>query len=168
MNNKALLVIDMLNDFVEEGAPMEVAGARNIIPNIQRELDKAHKENMPTFYLCDSHSRDDPELRVWPPHAIQGTRGANIVEPLAPAEEDTVIPKTRYDGFFGTDLDEQLKSKSINELILTGVTTEICIQYTGASAIMRGYPVDVPEDCVKGLDPDLADMSIKMVKDMLQ
>ncbi len=168
MNNKALLVIDMLNDFVEEGAPMEVAGARNIIPSIQRELDKAHRENIPIYYLCDSHSEDDPELRVWPPHAIKGTRGSNIVEPLAPAEGDTVIPKTRYDGFFGTDLDDRLNSESISELILTGVATEICIQYTGSSAIMRGYGVHVPEDCVKGLDPDLEAMSLKMLNDVLQ
>ena len=65
MTGKALLVIDMLNDFILEGAPLEVPGGRDIIPNIKREIDRAHQEGYPVYYLCDNHSEDDPELKVW-------------------------------------------------------------------------------------------------------
>ncbi len=168
MTNKALFVIDMLNDFVQEGAPLSTPGAKEIVPNIQREIHKAHEENYPVFFLCDNHSPDDPELIHWPQHAMQGTEGAQIIGELAPSDQDIVIRKTRYDAFLFTDLEQQLNKRNIQELILTGVTTEICIHYTGAAAVMRGYRVEVPEDCVKGLFEDTSNAALKMLKEVIQ
>ncbi|MEW6234428.1 MAG: isochorismatase family cysteine hydrolase [Candidatus Omnitrophota bacterium] len=168
MIQKAIIVSDMLNDFVIDGAPLQVPGAQNIIPNIQREMEKARREGTPVFYLCDSHAPGDPELAVWPPHAMKGTRGAEIVEELAPREGDVVIEKTRYDGFYLTDLEEQLRARGVSELILTGVCTEICVHYTGASALMRGFKVTVPDDCVQGLSAENAKSALNMLMRVLQ
>lgn len=115
----------MLNDFIFPGAPLEVPGGGEIIPAIAREIAKARREEIPIVCLCDRHREDDPEFRVWPLHSVKGTRGAEVAEGIEPREEDIIIDKTTYSGFYGTDLEERLKKMGIDELILCGVCTEI-------------------------------------------
>ncbi|HID09812.1 MAG TPA: cysteine hydrolase, partial [Candidatus Latescibacteria bacterium] len=107
MAKKAFVVVDMLNDFVREGAPLEVSKTREVLPNIRRELERARREGMPVIYLCDRHRPDDPEFKAWPPHAVVGTDGAEVVQELAPQDGDLVIPKVSYSGFFRTDLEDR-------------------------------------------------------------
>ncbi len=153
-HNKAFLVIDMLNDFVRRGAPLFVPGAQSIVPNIKRRMDEARDQGIPIIYLCDAHKPKDPEFRVWPSHAVKGSKGAQVVDGLTPQKGDIVIPKTTYSGFYGTRLEEILKKMRVKQLIITGVCTEICVLYTTADAYMRGYTVEVPEDCCAALTPD--------------
>ena len=150
-NKTALLVIDMLRDFVEKGAPLEVPKARGIVANIRREINKARRNNIPVIYSCDSHLKDDREFAIWPPHAVKGTLGAEVIDELKPREGDIVIRTGTYSGFFRTSLDKTLKELGVRRLILTGVVTNICILYTAVDAYMRGYEVSVPEDCVTAL-----------------
>jgi len=151
---KALIIIDMLNDFVLEGAPLQVPNAKSIIPNIKREIDKARKEGYPVIYVCDAHDEDDDEFKIWPHHCVKGTKGAEVVEELKPSDGDIVVEKTRYSGFFNTNLDEILKDLGVEQLIVTGLVTNICVMYTVADAVSRGYKVVVPKDCIIGLDED--------------
>ena len=164
----ALLVIDLLNDFVLEGAPLEVPDARKIIAPIQAQIEKARKQHIPIFYLCDRHREDDPEFKVWPRHAVQGTPGAEVIAELTPTEGDCVIPKVSYSGFFETDLDERLRASGIEHLILTGCVTNICVLYTAVDAYMRGYTVDVPEDCVAGLNEEDHRFALRQIKEVLK
>jgi nicotinamidase-related amidase len=151
---RALLVIDMLNDFVQKGAPLEVPQTRKILPALQRRVKEARRAGIPVIYVCDAHAPDDPEFSLmgWPPHAVKGTEGAQVVAELAPQKEEKVIGKTSYSGFFGTELDDTLKRLGVKELVLTGCVTNICILYTAADAVMRGYRVHVPADTVASLD----------------
>ncbi|MFQ5862041.1 MAG: cysteine hydrolase family protein [Candidatus Brocadiales bacterium] len=167
-NVKALLVIDMLNDFVVKGAPLEVPRARGIVGNIRRELNKARRNNIPVIYCCDSHLRNDREFEVWPPHAIRGTRGAEIIDELKPREGDLVIHKRTYSGFYRTSLGRRLKRLGIRHLILTGVLTNICILYTAADAYMRGYEVSVPEDCVAALRAEDHRIALRQIREILK
>lgn len=164
----ALLVIDMLNDFVLEGAPLEVPDARKIVVSIRAQIEKARERNIPIFYLCDRHRADDPEFKVWPRHAVQGTPGAEVIAELAPAEGDCVVPKVSYSGFFQTDLDARLRTSGIEHLILTGCVTNICVLYTAVDAYMRGYTVDVPEDCVAGLNEDDHRFALRQIREVLK
>jgi nicotinamidase-related amidase len=95
----ALIVVDMLNDFVLPGAPIEVPAARAILPAIRRRIDQAREAGMPVLYLCDAHAEDDPEFRIWPAHAVKGTVGAAIVDELKPRPEDLIVEKTTYSAF---------------------------------------------------------------------
>lgn len=165
---KALLVIDMLKDFVEEGAPLEVPETRKIVNNIVRKIESARKEGIPVIYLCDNHEMDDPEFKVWPRHAVKGTNGSRVVDELTPQPDDIVIPKTTYSGFFNTDLDKTLKSLGVEELILTGCVTNICILYTGVDAYMRGYYVDCPEDSVAALDEGDHKFAMRQLREVLK
>jgi len=69
MSKEALLIIDMLNDFVEEGAVLEVPSARKIIPKIKKRIEEARKKQIKIIYVCDAHQKDDKEFQKWPPHA---------------------------------------------------------------------------------------------------
>jgi len=164
----ALLVIDLLNDFVLEGAPLQVPDARKIVAPIRAQIEKARKQDIPIFYLCDRHRADDPEFKVWPRHAVQGTPGAEVIAELAPAEGDWVVPKTSYSAFFNTDLDERLRESGVEHLIFTGFVTNICVLYTAVDAYMRGYTVEVPEDCVGGLNEEDHRFALRQIKEILK
>src|SRR5919108_5522769 len=100
---RALVVVDMIEDFVHESGALYCGPSmQRIVPVIQRELTRARREREPVVYLTDNHLPDDREFEVFPPHAIVGTPGSRIVPEVAARPEDIVIPKRRYSGFFGT------------------------------------------------------------------
>jgi nicotinamidase/pyrazinamidase len=165
---KALLIIDMLNDFIRENGKLYIGdGGRKIILPIQKELERFRKEKDPVFYICDHHRPDDKEFNLFSPHCLPGTEGAGIIEELTPLKNDFVIYKRRYSGFFQTDLDITLREEGISKLELVGVCTNICILYTAASARMLNYKVTVLKDAVASFDQEAHDFSLKQMKDIL-
>jgi nicotinamidase-related amidase len=169
MKKEALLVIDMLNDFVLPGAPLEVPAARSIIRVIRNEIDKAHAVGNPVIYVCDAHEPRDREFRKfgWPAHAVKGTRGAEIIEELKPTGEDVVIYKRTYSGFFGTILDATLKRLGVDALRLTGDVTHICVLFTASDAVLRDYEVTVLENGVAGLAQEDHEAALRIMKNVL-
>ncbi len=169
MKNEALLIIDMLNDFIRPGAPLEVPDARVTIPVVRREIDRARTVGMPILYLCDSHVRNDKEFTRfgWPEHAVRGTKGADVVAELKPAPSDIVILKDSYSGFFGTRLEEVLKKLKLDSLRIVGCVTNICVLFTAADAVLRGYAVTVVEDGVSGLAREDHDAALRIMKNVL-
>src|SRR5437764_12512826 len=79
---------------------------------------------------------------MFPPHALSGSKGAEIVPEVAPAAGDVIITKRRYSGFFGTDLDITLRERGVDTLRLVGDCTNICVLYTAADARNLGYAVE--------------------------
>ncbi len=152
--DRALLVIDMLEDFVRTGAPLEVPETRRILPALRRRIAGARKEEELVVYVCDSHRKNDPEFARmgWPPHAVSGTPGAAVVAAISPEPGDVVVDKKTYSGFHRTSLHSVLHSRGIRKLSLSGCVTNICVLYTAADAAMRGYEVTVDEALVAGLD----------------
>ncbi|MBI5181818.1 MAG: cysteine hydrolase [Nitrospirae bacterium] len=169
MPKEALLIIDMLNDFVLEGAPLEVPEARKAIPNIKKEIEKAKAEGKPVIYICDAHAPDDKEFANfgWPTHAVKGTKGAEVVEELKIEKGDIVIEKTTYSGFYNTRLNEALKELNVDSLRLTGCVTHICIMFTASDAVLRGYKVAVVEKGVAGLAKEDHDAALRIMKNVM-
>jgi len=152
---RALVVIDMIEDFAHEGGALYCGPSMGrIIPVIQRELERARAAGEPVIYLTDNHVPDDAEFKMFPPHAIVGTKGAEIISELAPEEADDVIPKRRFSGFFGTDLDITLRERDVDTLRLVGDCTNICVLYTAADARNLGYAVEVVRDGVTSFDEE--------------
>jgi len=166
---EALLVIDMLNDFVREGAPLEVPATRAILPALRRRLADARSRGVPVIYVCDAHRPDDPEFARmgWPPHAVKGTPGAQVVAELAPLETDPIVEKTAYSGFHHTGLDGILQALAVTDLVLTGCVTNICVLYTAYDAVIRGYDVTVPTDSTAPLDPADGEFALKQMEKVL-
>ena len=169
MSKEALLIIDMLNDFVLEGASLEVPETKEKIPAIKKELENARAEDRPVIYVCDAHDKDDKEFSKfgWPPHAVAGTKGAEVVDELKPEKGDIVIKKKTYSSFHNTSLDETLKNLGVDSLRLTGCVTHICILFAASDAVLRDYKVTVVKDGVAGLSKEDHDAAIRIMKNVL-
>ena len=150
----ALVVVDMQNDFVREGGSLRRAPTprRRSRPSAALlELARAH--GMRVVFSQDTHRDGDPEWQIWPEHCREGSWGWEIVEELAPAPDETVLRKVRYDAFYGTPLDHLLRLWGIDTLVICGTVANICVHYTAASAALRWYEVVIPRDAVSALDP---------------
>ncbi|MDH5806109.1 MAG: isochorismatase family cysteine hydrolase [Candidatus Methanomethylicaceae archaeon] len=159
----AILVIDMLNDFIKGSLKCE--RANKIIPNIQKLLELARKKNIPIIYCNDAHYEIDFEIiNKWGPHALKGTKGAEIIPELKPSEKDFIIEKHTYSSFYETGLEPLLKSLKINTLILTGIHTNICIKHTAADAFFRGYKIIIVKDCVEAFTQEDHEQGLKYLE----
>ncbi len=148
----AVLVIDMLRGFMEAGNPLYCGDrSRRIIPNIKYLLEREIKQGSRVFFICDRHDKDDAEFRMFAPHCIAGTAEAEVIPELAGYPGD-IIPKKRYSGFYGTDLEERLKKLKPGKITIVGVCTDICVCHTVGDARNRNYEVEVPVDCVASFD----------------
>ncbi len=144
---KAIIVIDMLEDFVYGALKNE--RAKRIIPNIAKLLSYARQQGWLIVYSNDAHFPKDPEERVWGKHALAGSEGAKVIRELSPQKGDFVLPKRTYSAFHETGLDLLLRQNNIQELIITGQHTHICVRHTSADAFFRNYLIIIPEDCVE-------------------
>ncbi|MDE1769266.1 MAG: cysteine hydrolase [Thaumarchaeota archaeon] len=147
----AVLVVDMLNDFVY--GKLKCTRAKKIIPKIKSLLEASRVKDIPIFYCNDAHlSSDDYEFKLWGPHALKGTKGARVIDDLTPSNCDNIVPKRTYSAFYNTRLDGLLKKKFGNKgpdvLIITGIHTNICAKHTAFDAFVRGYDIVIPEDGV--------------------
>jgi len=169
MKKEALLVIDMLNDFVLPGAPLEVPDTRRIIKNIQEEVDRARAAGRPVIYVCDAHAPDDREFAKfgWPAHSVRGSKGAEVIDELAPGPGDMVVRKNTYSGFYQTRLDDVLKLLGVDSLRLTGCVTHICIMITASDAVLRDYRVTVVEDGVAGIAQEDHEAALRIMKNVM-
>jgi len=179
-NRYAILVIDMLNDFIN--GKLRLEGVEDIVQNIQKLLSSARQHDIPIIYCNDAHDLKDRELKIWGEHAIKGTNGAQVIKQLRPMSKDYVIAKNTYSAFFNTMLKELLQSfykgRGANCLIVTGIHTDICVKHTVYDAFLNGYNITVAKDGVKALplvdEPVLKYMKekygikIQKIKDILQ
>jgi nicotinamidase-related amidase len=149
----ALVVVDMQNDFVKEGGTLVVPDAEATLPKLRGLLDLARGSGMKVIFTQDTHAEGDPEWEIWPEHVREGSWGWEIVEELAPREDELVIRKVRYDAFYGTHLDHYLRVWGLDTLVICGTVANICVHYTAASAALRWFEVVVPRDATSALDP---------------
>jgi len=149
---KALVVVDMLEDFVHGALANPRAEA--VLPALRDLLAHARGESWVRVFANDAHEPGDPELRVWGEHAMAGTPGARVVSELAPRPGplELVVPKRAYGAFDGTDLDERLRALGVAEVVLTGQHTHICIRHTAYGALLHGFRITVPRDAVCAFD----------------
>lgn len=161
----AIIVVDMENDFVEDGAPMESSQARAAVPNMRKVITFARASGMKVIYTTHAHRGNGCDLGrygdLYPPiasHAglVDDTRGVEIYSELAPEADEPVIKKHRYSAFFGTDLDIILRSSGIMTVVVIGTTTENCCHATARDAMFRDYFVAFISDATGTFDyPDV-------------
>ncbi|HMO59347.1 MAG TPA: isochorismatase family cysteine hydrolase [Roseiflexaceae bacterium] len=145
----AVVVVDMINEFLEDGGLMVLASGRRLYRPIQQLVDAAHTAGARVVWLRDQHADEsDPEFRKRIVHCLEGSWGTQIVAALHPGPDDIIMPKSTYSGFFRTPLHETLQAHGIRTLIVTGVVTNICVRSTTHDAFFLGYEVLVPEECV--------------------
>ena len=165
MSKYAILVVDMLNDFVTGSLGCD--RARDIIKPTQELLDEARKHHVPVIYCNDSHFKGiDNELKLWGDHAIRGTKGAEIIPELAVKEEDYVVLKRRYSSFFQTDLDNLLKELGVDTVVITGLHTHMCCRHTAADAYQLNYNVIFAKECTNSFTEEDYQYGLKYAKEV--
>jgi nicotinamidase-related amidase len=162
--SKAVLVVDMINEFVTGrfGSPR----AEKIVPNVARLCELARSHGAPVFYVRDAHLPSDPELRVWGRHAMRGTRSSEIVGALAPGEGEAVFEKRQYSGFHNTGLEAALRNSGVDGIYFAGISTDICVQHNVADAFYRGFSCFVVRQCVESIDARSKATAIKYMERM--
>lgn len=163
---RALLVVDMINDYVRAGGPMEVPRARAIVPALATRIESARAEGVPVVYIVDRHSHDDADLDVWGTHAVEGSTGGEVWPELAPRADDRIVAHPTYSGFFKSDLDTALRALNVDTLVITGCLTEIQMFATATDAMQRGYAVEVPADAQAGASESGEQVAMAMMRFM--
>jgi nicotinamidase-related amidase len=186
LSSCALVIIDMQRDFLEPGGFGEMLG--NDVSQLRRTIEPNKKllaawrlKNLPVIHTREGHR---PDLADLPPAKkirgrsktcigdagpmgrilVRGEEGHDIIPELYPLPGEPVIDKPGKGAFFATDLHAILQHKHIKQLIVTGVTTEVCVNTTVREANDRGYDCLVPSDCVGSYFPEFQEMGLKMIK----
>ena len=166
-----LLVIDMQKGFIEEGAAMEVAPGRDIIPNIQKLIECCRQQQVPVIYTRFVYSPKVPTLigelhdQHKPPTAccMQGDPSVEIISALKPNANELIIDKHGYDAFHNTSLDYALRTLGIKQLIFTGVMTDICVLSTLTSALHHEYQLWAITDATATVWPEVQQLTLDLV-----
>jgi nicotinamidase-related amidase len=166
MRQPALLVIDMLNDFLEKWAP---APREKLVRSINELVAILRQGGHPVIWVRQEF---EPNLqdafsdmrRKGIQITIKGTPGCRIVSDLAVASTDLVVIKKRYSAFFGTNLDQILNELNPDALILAGINTHACIRTTAIDAYQRDQEVILASDCVDSYDREHHEVSLKYMR----
>ncbi|MGN7477347.1 cysteine hydrolase family protein [Solibacillus silvestris] len=157
MSKKALIVIDYTYDFVAtDGKLTSGAPGQAIDKKISSLIEQFVQQNEVVVFANDLHVENDPyhpESKLFPPHNIEGTKGRELfgtVKEMYETYKEHVISfdKTRYSAFAGTNLDILLRERKIEEVVLVGVCTDICVLHTAVDSYNLGYKITVPEHAV--------------------
>jgi nicotinamidase-related amidase len=182
----ALVMIDFQRDFVDPGGFGEALGndvslLRRAVPPAERVLQAARNRGLFVIHTREGHR---PDLADCPPAKrargrlkagigdpgpmgrilVRGEYGHDLVKELQPVAGEPVVDKPGKGAFYATDLDSILKNRGIKQLVVCGVTTEVCVQTTVREANDRGYDCLVLEDCVASYFPEFQKAALAMVK----
>lgn len=175
-----LLVIDMQNGFIKEGACLEVPEARKQIPTVKELIDGARKSGVPVVYTGVYHKRDGSDvglLRYWPvlpPKGTcfaEGTDDVQIHRELAPIGNEMIIWKHSYSAFYNTNLETILRNirgpNVVDTLIICGTVTNICVESTARDAGFRDFKVVLAHDATSTLPEAVNPGAQKATEDIL-
>jgi nicotinamidase-related amidase len=184
LDRTALLIIDMQRDFLEPGGFGETLGndvglLQAAVKPLQAVLAAARAAGMLVIHTREGHrpdlsdappaklERGSPSMRigdVGPMGLIRGEAGHDIVPELYPVAGEPVIDKPGKGAFYQTDLESMLRNRAIENLLVAGVTTEVCVNTTVREANDRGYRCIVLGDCCASYFPEFHEMGLKMIK----
>jgi nicotinamidase-related amidase len=175
----ALLIVDMQNDFVRRGAPLEVPDARNTIAPHRALLRAFRHRRWPVVYTRFLSQQEPNLLWNWSPQCRPPTKCcwhghcrryadaadelecANVIDELAPESTDVIIDKFGYGAFHGTALANILEDRNIKSLLVTGTVTQICVEETAREAFHYGFRTTIVSDAVSSFAPDLHAATLK-------
>ncbi|MCX8572775.1 MULTISPECIES: isochorismatase family cysteine hydrolase [Hyphomicrobiales] len=152
----AVIVVDMVNDFCKPGGAMVLPGYETLVAPQLAVIEAARAAGAPVIWVHDAHRRNMRRDREWvkrTPHCVEGTWGVEIIDDLGARDDEIHVIKRRYSSFFQTDLDMTLKDMMVDQLIVFGVVTNICVRSTVHDAFFNGYEVVVPADCCAATGP---------------
>jgi nicotinamidase/pyrazinamidase len=153
MSRVALVVADMINDFLDpQGALWVGPAGRAIIPFVAQQARATRAGGGVVVFVCDAHAIDDREFGHFKPHAVAGTWGAEIIPEIPYLSGDYRENKTRYSALHNTNLEALLRREGVARTEMVGVCTSICVMFTAVSLLDREFPCRVYQDGVADFD----------------
>jgi nicotinamidase-related amidase len=154
----ALVVIDMQNDFLLPGSPVAAAGGLGLVPVVAGLARRARAAGAPVVFTQEAHRPDGTDFGIErlfePMHCAEGSTGIELADGLGVQPADLIIGgKRRYDAFLGTDLDVVLRVRGIENLVVAGVCTDVCVTSTVQHARNLDYRCLVLRDATAGTSP---------------
>lgn len=165
----ALLMIDVINDFAFPGGDKLLAQALKMAPVLAELKKNARAAGIPAIYINDNFGKWQEDFKTSVRHCLKSAaKGRKFVEQLKPDKEDYYILKPQRSAFYRTALDLLLDNLGASSLIVTGLTTDICILFSANDAYMRGYKLLIPQDCVCAVSPKTNKDILKFIKQNLK
>jgi nicotinamidase-related amidase len=173
VNNTALIVVDMQNIWVHPRGARYLPMSEDIVPRIQELLRFCRSRGVPVIYLHTTKRRDLADAGIFAdikPQThdaddewsnFEGSPGAEIYEPVKPAQADIVVKKFRYSGFYGTQLENLLRALGRDTIAVTGVATNVCCDSTARDGAMRDFKVLFLSDCNASFSQEEQDATLK-------
>jgi len=141
----ALLVIDMQNFFLNSSSPTFTCGGLAILPTLKQLIRVFRGANRPVIYTCHVHHPDHIDAGImewwWEGMCIEGSEESKVHKEIAPFPKEKVIFKHRYSAFYNTDLETVLRSLKVEDLVISGIMTNLCCESTARGAYYRDYRV---------------------------
>lgn len=152
----AFIVVDMINEFCKPGGRMVLPGYEDLMPQQKGLVAAARANDVPVIWVVDSHRKNMRRDREWvkrTPHCLENTWATQVIDDLEPQENDITVVKHRYSAFFQTDLDLVLRDMLIEQIVVFGVVTNICVRSTVHDGFFLGYDIVVPHDACAATGP---------------
>lgn len=163
---RALIIIDIINDFDFKHGPELLANTEIITPNIIKMKKYAKKNRIPIIYVNDHYRLWQADLSKIIDHC-KNSKSEKIISKLAPNKDDFFLIKPKHSAFHQTALQALLSELRVNQLILTGIAGNICVLFTANDAYMREYNISVPSDCIASNDEQDNNYAIRMMENVL-
>jgi len=167
MSKKALLIIDMQNDFVLPSSSQCVKGARKIIPNLQRVLKRFREKGEPVFHIIREYRADGSDIEktrlqsfLNRSYCVPNTKGCKIIQELTPEDGEYTIIKNRFSGFMQTELEFILRRLKIKEIVVCGIQYPNCIRATVFDGVALGFDVTLISDATGAQSTKVAEANL--------
>jgi nicotinamidase-related amidase len=169
MRRPALIIIDLLNDFLSRWAPVPKA---QLIRSVNELVDLMRQSGHPILWVRQEFEPDlSDAFREMKASGIRttvrGTYGCQIHPDLAVGPSDLVVIKKRYSAFYGTNLDQMLEQLRPDGLVIAGINTHACVRMTAIDAYQRDWEVILAADCVDSYDKDHHDVSLRYMQNKI-
>ncbi len=164
--NDALLLVDVLNDFEHEGGERLLESFRGRHEGMLRALSEARESGVPVVYAQDNRGVWDGDRQRLVQEALDGP-GGELLEPLAPDEDDRFVVKPRYSAFDKTPLELVLQELEVERLLLVGSATEGCVAQTAIDARELGFKVTVLADACATVDERIEQVALEYLESVV-
>jgi nicotinamidase/pyrazinamidase len=169
VDGTALLVVDVQNDFADPSGSLYVQDGEQVVPFINREIERAQEAGVPVVYTKDWHPPDTPHFAEhggkWPVHCVRDTWGAELHPDLKAVGEVILKAKGPEDGYSGfsvehlptgerreTGLEQRLRDRGVDHVVIVGLATDYCVKETALDAVRKGFDAEVLTAAIRPVD----------------
>ena len=168
-NTTALILLDVVTDFEFDDGDTLLKHTLPVARRLSQLKARARAAGVPVIYVNDNFGKWQEDFKTMSNHFLQpAAKGHKVVSLLQPEPDDYYVLKPHRSGFYSTTLELLLRELKVRTLIVTGITTDICVLFTANDAYMRGFDLYIPTDCVAAVRPAYSRQATDFIKRVLK